>query len=151
MPARCETSCTRYARLSAVNERLATELARMRDISPRVSSPIAARARGVAGDAGAEAGGPAPGVLWAALRAGAVGEAPELGQGEVAERPMAAPKVSRTNDIPAAKKAPARTAPHSTKLAPAVAVPLEPSGAGPTCVMTFVSYSGLVQAEKAED
>jgi len=78
-------------------------------------------------------------------------EEPELGQGEVAERPMAVPKVSRTNDIAAAKKAPARTAPHSTKLAPAVAVPLEPSGAGPTCVMTFVSYSGLVQAEKAED
>ena len=66
-------------------------------------------------------------------------EAPEFGHGEVAERPMAAPKVRRTKEIAAARTAPARTDPHSTKLAPGVAVALEPSGAGPTCVMTFLS------------
>jgi hypothetical protein len=39
---------------------------------------------------------------------------PEPGHGEVAERPIAVPKVSRTKDNAAAKTAPAKTAPHST-------------------------------------
>jgi hypothetical protein len=66
-------------------------------------------------------------------------DAPEFGHGEVAERPMAAPKVRRTNESAAARKAPARTAPHSTKLDPGVAVTLPPTGAGPTCVIGVVS------------
>jgi hypothetical protein len=80
-------------------------------------------------------------------------EVPEFGQGEVAERPMAVPKASRTNDIAAAKTAPAKTEPHSTKLAPAVAVPvaLEASGAGPTCVMAFSPSSISVEPEQAQD
>ena len=49
-------------------------------------------------------------------------DSPELGHGEVAERPIAVPKVSSTNDSAAASTAPAKTAPHSTKLAPAVSV-----------------------------
>jgi hypothetical protein len=66
-------------------------------------------------------------------------EAPEFGHGDVADRPMAAPKVRRTKEIAAANTAPASTAPHSTKLVPGAAVELDPSGAGPTCVMTFLS------------
>ena len=49
-------------------------------------------------------------------------DSPEFGHGDVAERPMAAPKVSSTKDIAAARTAPAKTAPHSTKLKPAVGV-----------------------------
>ena len=79
-------------------------------------------------------------------------EAPEFGQGEVAERPMAAPKVRRTKEIAAASTAPAITDPHSTKLEPGDAVGLDPRGAGPTCVMTFLSpKDGLVKPEKAQD
>jgi hypothetical protein len=66
-------------------------------------------------------------------------EAPEFGHGDVAERPMAAPKVRSTKVIAAARTAPARTAPHSTKLAPGVDAALELIGAGPTCVMVFFS------------
>jgi len=64
-------------------------------------------------------------------------DTPEFGHGDVAERPIAAPKVSRTNEIAAASTAPASTAPHSTKLDPGAETPLP--GAGPTCVMAFLS------------
>jgi hypothetical protein len=66
-------------------------------------------------------------------------ETPEFGQGEVADRPMAAPNVSKTNEIATASTAPASTAPHSTKLDPDVEAVLELAGAGPTCVMAFFS------------
>jgi hypothetical protein len=62
---------------------------------------------------------------------------PEFGHGEVADKPIAAPKVSSTNESAAASTAPANTAPHSTKLSPAVSV-LDTTGA-PTCVMA-VAY-----------
>src|SRR6185295_11176758 len=74
-------------------------------------------------------------------------ETPEFGQGEVAERPMAAPKVRSTKVIAAARAAPARTAPHSTKLAPGVDAALELAGAGPTRVMTFLSNSVVSEAQ----
>src|SRR5436189_6300384 len=62
-----------------------------------------------------------------ATEAMTLAEAPAFGQGEVAERPMAVPKESRTNEMAAARKAPASTAPHSTKLWPCVEWP-EPGG-----------------------
>ena len=84
-------------------------------------------------------------ICWAiaqntAIEATTFAEAPEFGQGETADRPMAAPKVRSTNEIAAARTAPASTAPHSTKLEPttAVGVALAPIGAGPTCVMAFL-------------
>src|SRR4029079_9522322 len=79
-------------------------------------------------------------------------DAPEFGHGEVAERPMAAPKVRRTKEIAAARAAPASTAPHSTKLEPGVTVVLAPNGAGPTCVMAFLPLLFTsVKPQKAED
>ena len=45
---------------------------------------------------------------------------PEFGHGDVADRPIAVPKVRRTKERAAASTAPAQTAPHSTKLAPSV-------------------------------
>ncbi len=63
-------------------------------------------------------------------------DAPEFGQGETAESPIAAPNVNSTNEIAAARTAPANTALHSTKLVPgAGATVAEAIGAGPTCVM----------------
>jgi hypothetical protein len=38
---------------------------------------------------------------------------PEFGHGEVADKPIAAPKVSSTNEIAAASSAPATMGPHS--------------------------------------
>jgi hypothetical protein len=66
-------------------------------------------------------------------------ETPEFGHGETADKPMAVPKVRSTNEIAAARNAPASTAPHSTKLEPTAAVGavLAEIGAGPTCVMVF--------------
>jgi hypothetical protein len=64
---------------------------------------------------------------------------PELGQGEVAERPIAVPKVSSTNEIAAASTAPANTAPHSTKLVPGAADAEAETGVGPTVAMTVSS------------
>jgi hypothetical protein len=73
-------------------------------------------------------------------------ETPEFGQGEVADRPMAAPKVRRTKEIAAARTAPASTAPHSTKLAPEAEMVLELAGAGPTCVMAFSPINVVSEA-----
>src|SRR5437762_3459391 len=70
-------------------------------------------------------------------------ETPALGQGEVAERPIAVPKVRSTNEIAAARKAPAKTAPHSTKLAPCEEWTVGAGGLvgpGPTLVMTSFSH-----------
>jgi len=66
-------------------------------------------------------------------------EAPEFGQGDTADRPMAAPKVRRTNEMAAARNAPASTAPHSTKLAVAGGGGLEPIGPGLTVSMALLS------------
>jgi hypothetical protein len=78
-------------------------------------------------------------------------DAPEFGHGDTADKPMAAPKVRSTNEMAAARNAPAITAPHSTKLATAAGGVLEPAGAGPTVVMALLSDGSSVQAEKAED
>jgi hypothetical protein len=79
-------------------------------------------------------------------------ETPEFGHGEVADRPMAAPKARSTKVIAAARTAPASTAPHSTKLAPPVDEALTLSGAGPTCVMAFcLPTTWLVKPEEAQD
>jgi hypothetical protein len=80
-------------------------------------------------------------------------DAPEFGQGDVAERPIAVPKVRSTNEIAAASTAPATTAPHSTKLVPAVEVTRAGlTGVGPTCVMPFSPHeAGLVKSKEAED
>src|SRR5215468_5963222 len=64
-------------------------------------------------------------------------EAPTLGHGEVADKPIAVPKVRSTNEIAAASNAPASTAPHSTKLTPATGAATPAAGADPTCVMTM--------------
>jgi hypothetical protein len=74
-------------------------------------------------------------------------ETPEFGQGEVADRPMAAPNV-QTNEIATASTAPARTAPHSTKLDLAAEAALELAGAGPTCVMAFLSNNVVSEAQE---
>jgi|SRR6476620_7339338 hypothetical protein len=78
-------------------------------------------------------------------------ETPEFGHGETAERPMAAPNVRRTNEIAIARKAPASTAPHSTKLTPAVGIVVVPTGPGPTVVMALRSKDSSMQPEQAED
>src|SRR2546423_1752124 len=74
---------------------------------------------------------------------------PEFGHGEVADRPMAAPNVRKTNDRAAANTAPARTALHSTKLGLTVSV-LAAIGV-PTWVMMVVSSLILMQAKRAQD
>jgi hypothetical protein len=83
-------------------------------------------------------------------------EAPEFGQGEVAERPIAVPKVRSTKEIAAARKAPANTAPHSTKLAPWLEWTVGAGaggmiGPGPTVVMIISPTSGLVEPQEAQD
>src|SRR5688572_30620257 len=70
---------------------------------------------------------------------------PESGQGEVADSPIAVPKVKSTNEMAAARAAPANTAPHSTKLA----APAGAAGPGPTVVI-LISL-GLPQAEDAQN
>src|SRR5262245_8110833 len=83
-----------------------------------------------------------------AIEAITFADRPEFGHGETADRPMAAPNVSRTNESAAASTAPANTAPHSTKLRPAVST-LDATGT-PTCVMAVASYD-LMQPEEAQD
>jgi hypothetical protein len=81
-------------------------------------------------------------------------EATEFGQGEVAESPIAVPKVRSTKEIAAARKAPASTAPHSTKLAPCEEWAVGAGGIigpGPTVVMTISPTSGLVEPQEAQD
>src|SRR6476661_933861 len=74
--------------------------------------------------------------------------APAFGHGEVADNPIAVPKVRSTKEIAAARKAPASTAPHSTKLAPAAELAPAP-GAGPTCVID--NASTLAKPECTQD
>ena len=76
-------------------------------------------------------------------------DSPEFGHGDAADRPIAVPKVSSTKDSAAASTAPAKTAPHSTKLAPGVSV-LAAIGDDPACVMTF-SPPRLAQPERAQN
>ena len=87
-----------------------------------------------------------------AMDAITLADAPEFGHGEVAERPMAAPKVRRTNESAAARKAPARTAPHSTKLEPGVAVTLAPDWSWTyLCHGVVLPACTSVETEKAQD
>jgi hypothetical protein len=87
-----------------------------------------------------------------AIDASTFADIPEFGHGEVAERPIAVPKVSRTNEIAAASTAPASTGPHSTKLGLGLETAVELTGAGPTCVMAFLSQqTRLVKPKKAQD
>ena len=81
-----------------------------------------------------------------AMDATTFADRPELGHGEVVESPMAVPNDSKTNEMAAARNAPAMTAPHSTKLCPCDEW-LEPGGgvtmgAGPTLVMVICSQVG---------
>ena len=70
-------------------------------------------------------------------------ERPEFGHGEVAERPIAAPNVRSTKESAAARTAPANTAPHSTKLVPAVELALaEAPGAEAAYVIAFLLSGG---------
>jgi hypothetical protein len=80
-------------------------------------------------------------------------EAPEFGHGEVNDRPIAVPNVRNTNERAAAKTAPAKTALHSTKLAPAGALTdADAVGDGPTWVMDRNSLErGLAKAQKTQD
>jgi hypothetical protein len=78
-------------------------------------------------------------------------ETPEFGHGETAESPIAVPKASKTNEMAIARKAPASTAPHSTKLTPAAGIVVVPTGPGPTVVMALLSKDPSMQPEQAED
>ena len=63
-------------------------------------------------------------------------DTPEDGHGETTDNPIAAPKVRNTNDKAAAVRAPANTAPHSTKLVSAAAPGrAAATDADPTCTM----------------
>jgi hypothetical protein len=94
-------------------------------------------------------------ICWAkiqktAIDASTFADTPELGQGEVLERPMAVPNDSKTKEMAAARKAPAITAPHSTKLCPCDEW-LEPGGGvvmgvGPTVVMVILFQVGVNEA-----
>ena len=75
-------------------------------------------------------------------------DSPEFGHGDVADKPIAAPKVRRTKEMAAASTAPANTAPHSTKLKPAVSV----RAATGALVCTMISLlNRLVQPKDAQD
>jgi hypothetical protein len=51
-----------------------------------------------------------------AMEARTLADKPVFGQGEVADRPIAVPKASKTKERAAAKTAPAKTGLHSMKL-----------------------------------
>src|SRR6478672_11578547 len=75
-----------------------------------------------------------------AMEAMTFADAPEFGQGDTADKPIAAPKVRSTKEMAAARKAPAITAPHSTKLAPTAAGGgVAPTGPGLTVSIAFLS------------
>jgi hypothetical protein len=81
---------------------------------------------------------------------------PVLGQGDVADSPIAVPKVSRTNESAAASTAPAKTAPHSMKPGTAPVGTTLAAGAvrvGPSCVIGSISShsESSAEAEDAED
>jgi hypothetical protein len=63
---------------------------------------------------------------------------PEPGQGDVAESPIAVPKLRRTNESAEARTAPAIIGPHSRKLGTAfegISPGAVAARAGPTCVI----------------
>src|SRR6185503_12795504 len=81
---------------------------------------------------------------------------PELGQGDVADSPIAVPKVRSTNESAAASTAPANTGPHSMKLGRAPVGTTPAAGAvrvAPSSVIwSFSSHSeSSAEAEDAED